>query len=170
MPTYDLLKSDILTSTSNLISWTSIPNTYTDLVIAVNIKSTFGSGLSAEYRAKFNGDTGNNYASATLRATSAPALTGSTKGGGEGWATFNWSGDADGNFGAGGYIQIFQYANTSVWKTYLGHTGNAYGVQGNGLISGLWYSTAAINQIEIYPQRDSFAIGSAFNLYGIKAA
>jgi hypothetical protein len=170
MPTYDLLNSNTLSSTSALITWSSIPSTYTDLVIAVNIKSTFGSSNSSEYRAKFNGDAGNNYASATLRATNAPAINGATKGGGEGWATLNWSGDADGNWGAGGYIQIFQYANTNKYKTYLAHTGNSYGVQGNGTLSGLWYSNSAINQIEIFPQRDSFAIGSTFNLYGIKAA
>jgi hypothetical protein len=38
---------------------------------------------------------------------------------------------------------------------------------GNGIVNGLWNDTTTINRIEIFPQRDSFAVGSTFDLYGI---
>jgi hypothetical protein len=170
MPTYDLLKTATLESSSNLVDFTSIPNTYTDLVLALNIKSTFGSGSSSEYRLRFNGDGGNNYSSATLRANSAPSLTAGLKAGTEGWATIVWSGDADNNWGAGGYIHIMRYKDTGKYKLWNAHTGNAFGVMGNGIVNGLWNDTTTINRIEIFPQRDSFAVGSTFDLYGILGA
>lgn len=170
MPTYDLIFSNTLTSPSNFVDFTSIPNTYTDLILSINIKSTFGSGISTEYRLRFNGDTGNNYASATLRANSAPSLTAGTKAGSEGWATIVWSGDADNNWGAGGFVQIMRYADSGKWKYYNAHTGNAAGVMGNGIVNGLWTNISAISSITVIPQRDSFAIGSSFDIYGILGA
>lgn len=170
--TFDLISSSTLTAATNSVTFSSIPATYTDLLISLHLKSTYESAATTEYRMRMNGDTSTNYGSITFRVNNTPALnfTGKNTASGDTWTSLNYSGDADETFGCGGWVVIHSYNNTNFYKNYLTHTGNATGVEGNGLVSGFWKSLSAITSLTIYAQRDNFAIGSKLSLYGIKAA
>ena len=61
------------------------------------------------------------------------------------------------------------YSNTTTFKTILMRANNA--ALGVDAIVGLWRSTAAINEIKVFPTGGAnFETGSTFSLYGIKAA
>jgi hypothetical protein len=68
-------------------------------------------------------------------------------------------------------VNIFNYANSSVFKTCLVRqvgwwTDNA----GTSTRVGLWRNTNAITSVTIGNQGVNFSVGSMFTLYGIKAA
>jgi hypothetical protein len=65
------------------------------------------------------------------------------------------------------------YSNTLTYKPILHRNGAA--ATGTDAFAGLWRSTAAITQIDLYahynlPTSNVFNVGSTFTLYGIAAA
>jgi hypothetical protein len=153
--TYTQIASTILGSTASSVTLSSIPNTYTDLVVTVT--TTTGGDISYI----INGDTGTNYSQTILYGYSAFGSTRTSN------ATSNFLnyGSNAGNFFA--TLNFNNYFNTTTYKTsFVRDTING---ATSDLMVGLWRSTAAINSITFTPP-STFAIGSAFNLYGIKAA
>ena len=57
------------------IDFTSIPGTYTDLVLIVNMQSSYTGDAGNGARIQFNGDTGNNYSDTNLRGTGSSAIS-----------------------------------------------------------------------------------------------
>ncbi len=64
------------------------------------------------------------------------------------------------------------YSNTSLYKYCIVRSGNSGGTSypGAGAFLGLWRSASAITNIKLSGASTSFASGSTFTLYGIKAA
>jgi hypothetical protein len=148
-------------------TFTSIPSTYTDLVL---IASGFTSTATTTKLNVGNGsiDTGSNYSWTVLSGTGSAANSYR-----ESSVTFtqneryaNW--DATNN--ANTIIQIMNYANTTTYKTWLSRGNNA--AAGVDAIVGLWRSTSAINQIQISCTNAgrTFSSGTVLTLYGIAAA
>jgi hypothetical protein len=72
------------------------------------------------------------------------------------------------NVNASYVIDVLDYANTNKFKTVRAIYGNDQNGSGwTGLWSGLWRSTAAINQWTFTP---GFTIGSRIDLYGITSS
>ena len=65
-------------------------------------------------------------------------------------------------------MSIQNYANTTTYKTMISRASDA--TQNAIAYVGLWRSTSAINSITLSVSAGTFAIGSTFTLYGIKAA
>jgi hypothetical protein len=67
-------------------------------------------------------------------------------------------------------IHIFNYANTTTFKTAIGR-GNITNSEVNARV-GLWRSTSPITSVNLLAQEGSatWAVGTTFTLYGIKAA
>jgi hypothetical protein len=147
------------------ITFTGIPSTYKHLQIRALTRSVNVGGLYVNMR--FNGDTASNYSYHELygNGTSALAAAGSS-------TTFAVGIDGVYNIAStfnAGIIDILDYANTNKNKTTRTLTG--FDNNGSGLIflvSSLWRSTAAINQIEFTVSSGNFAEYSSFALYGIK--
>ena len=160
--TYEPIASQALGSSAASVEFSSIPGTYTDLVLVCMVKST-GAASSSGGSARFNSDSGSNYSATALYDV------GSIR-----WGNDNrvrMFGDIPTGDFATTIVQIMSYANTNVNKTFL----SSYGAAGSGIsrIVGLWRSTAAITTVTLYSNdagADSFASGSTFALYGIKAA
>lgn len=162
--TYVSIASQTLSSNTVSYTFSSIPSTYTDLVLVVSNLTTTVAGLSIYM--EFNGDNTAVYSETWLNGdgTSATSVrrTADTKG-------------FLGGYGAGSSTtnpamaigHIMNYANTTTFKTALARysLGN---VETNTLVN-LWRSTAAINAIRVYTG-GTMAIGSTFTLYGIAAA
>lgn len=176
--TFELISSQTLASSTGVISFTSIPGTFTDLVLFLHLQTdpSYGDG-----RIRFNGDSSNIYY--TLM-TNGNASGGSTEyefqstgfrfiqNGLPGPASTEGSPTVN-NFYSGSKIDIFSYASSTVKKSVHALSGG-YDSDGVNWAGGIWNSTAAITQIDIesaggggtYP----FAVGSMATLYGIKAA
>jgi hypothetical protein len=162
--TYIPIATQTLTAAVASVTFSNIPNTYTDLVVIINAGGSVDTNISM----RFNGDSAGNYsvtaiagdatnASSTRRVSQTAmrldenSYTGTTLG------TSNL------------IVSIMNYANTTTYKTVLSRSNNA--AVGTSAIVGLWYATAvAINQVAINSVGGNWITGSSFTIYGIKAA
>jgi len=163
--TYTPIATTTLGSTTASYTFTSIPSTYTDLVLVASIVT--GSGTPGMYYQVGNGsiDTSTNYSSTVLlgtgsaansyRYSNATAIYG------------NVTGDTASTVVSIAHFQ--NYSNTTTNKTVLcRHSSAADYVM---TTVGLWRSTSAINQIKVLAVgTNTYAAGTTFTLYGIQAA
>jgi len=157
--TYEPIATTTLASTAATYTFSSIPATYTDLVMVATLSSsgTTYSGI------RFNGDTASNYSLTDIYGTGTGAVSSRQA---------NITGGGSGDTSGTGTVLIYQinnYSNTTTYKTTISRNGSP---STNAVASAcLWRSTAAINSVTIYTgTADSWAVGSTFTLYGIKAA
>ena len=161
--TYQPISTQTLGSAVASVTFSSIPSTYTDLVLVAN--ATAASLGADSIDIQFNSDTANNYS--TTQMTSTGSAASSTRGTSEPRIYGALISSSEISISI---WHINNYANTTTYKTVLarGNLGSTYGVRQS---AGLWRSTAAINAIKLYNDTaQNFAIGSTFTLYGIKAA
>ena len=157
--TYVAIASQTLASAEATVTFSSIPATYTDLVVVCN---PIESGTSNLVWAQVNGDTGANYSDTIIYGTGSAAN--STRHPGVNWIYAFLTSDT-GNKNT--IIQFMNYSNTTTYKTVIARSNStANYVQAS---VHLWRSTSAISSILLSAQ-GTFAIGSTFSLYGILAA
>jgi hypothetical protein len=159
--TYEPIATQTLGSAAASITFSSIPSTYTDLVIVFNGTATASSYLSLQY----NSDTGNNYSVTLLRGDGATPSSSRYSNINEIYASISLTNTTTNN---NVIFQIQNYSNTTTFKTNLSRANNASVATEAGV--GLWRNTAAINAIKVLSPSNNFATGSTFTLYGIKAA
>lgn len=159
--TYEPIATTTLGSATNTVTFSSIPQTYTDLILVSYQQSSSG-GSTLNYR--YNGDTGTNYSTTMIVGNGSTAASYRTTN-----ATFGEIGYHNGaNTRVVNIFQVMNYANTITNKTSIARdsdpnsTVNAY--------SSLWRSTAAINSVTLILNAGNFGINDTFTLYGIKAA
>ena len=163
---YDSIATASGTGSSGVITFTSIPSTYTHLQIRWIAKSTAAGSYSW---LNFNNDTASNYANHYLYGDGASALAGADTG----QARINLYGSVSTSTASNVYtahvVDILDYANSNKNTTVraLGGQDN----NGSGtmfLSSGLWNITTAISAITITANTANFTTDSKFALYGIK--
>jgi hypothetical protein len=159
---------------STLASYTfsSIPSTYTDLVLVLQGGDT---PVANNQYFRLNGDSGTNYTCLIVQgnggayspATNTNYINNFAQG------RFAWYASPDSYVNNWiGRVHFMNYSNTTTYKTILGRTDVA-GVTypGTEASVNMWRSTAAINSITLfYGSTDAWSIGSTFALYGIQAA
>ena len=159
--TMTALQTITLGSAASTLTFTSIPQTYTDLILVANVQGTTGGNGTC---LQFNGDTssglysytlidGNGSTASSARATGQNVIQ---------------SGLVDNvNWGVQ-ILQIMNYSNTTTYKTVLGRGNDMTQLRAT---SGLWRNTAAITSVTVYsaPNAYNFIAGSTFTLYGIAA-
>lgn len=161
--TYDSISTTTASGSVSSVTFSSIPSTYTDLVIVSNIGIVSSDTLIIQ----LNGDTGANYTRTYLSANGTAANSGKTIS--ETW--INLSNQDTPTTNAGGYIQIanfLNYANSNIYKTVIGRSGAA--TSGTTEAAGLWKNTNAITSITMRTVSQNFTSGSTFTLFGVKAA
>jgi hypothetical protein len=153
--TYEPIATQTLGSAAASVTFSSIPQGYTDLVYVNNaIGATDG-----DVYGQLNGDTGSNYSYTTLYGYGSGLASGRA-------SNTNQLGGV-GRIATGGSVSIlnFQnYSNSTTYKSVLTRVNNS------GFTMAwvnLWRSTAAITSITIYPYSGTFSSGSTFTLYGI---
>jgi hypothetical protein len=160
--TYEPIATTTVSGTStNSVSFTSIANTYTDLVLIVNSSKTSGSVTNIYLQ--FNGDTGNNYSATAIYGTGS--VVGSFR-----QTNTLWGIAGNQTTGISNTIcYIMNYANTTTYKTFLRRNNVPDDSTSAGVA--LWRSTAAINRVDcLLTASTFFSSGSTLTLYGIKAA
>lgn len=161
--TYESIATATISGTStNSYAFTSIPNTYTDLIMVLNSSKTAG-GASNVYL-RFNNDTAANYSENFMYGVGS--TVGASRNTGTTWTLI-------GDQTAGQWSQvishIFNYNNVNAKTTVLSRYGNA----GEAVIAaaGVWNSTSVIHTVEVILAAGTyFSNGSTMTLYGIKAA
>lgn len=161
--TYSKIASYTIPSAVSSYTFSSIPGTYTDLVLVSNPKV---SSNQEAVQVQFNGDTGNNYSFTQLYGDGTSAS--SSRAASLGYIYLS-NGTSATNYGTG-VFNIFDYSNTTTYKTVIGRFNEAAYVAWSD--AGLWRSTAAITSITLTVSGTSktLSTGSTFTLYGIEAA
>lgn len=162
--TYTPIATTTLTSNTSSYTFTSIPSTYTDLIlVAVPIATSNG---QASYIRVGNGsiDSGTNYSNTSFAGNGTSTFSGRRSGATE--FSVEYYSAADTTAKNIIIVHFMNYSNTNVNKTFLSRSINAsYSSDAN---VGLWRSTSAINQIFI--SNGAYAVGTTFTLYGIASA
>ena len=163
--TYEPIATTTLGSDSTSVVFSSIPQTYTDLIMVFNGYNTVATAMDFEY--EINSDSGNNYSETLLQGDGSSASSGRHSNYGGGIIGTIWS------TGRATVIANFMnYANTTTYKTCLGRFSTPSGGVVGATVS-LWRNTSAITSLNFNQpagQSGKFASGSTFALYGIKSA
>lgn len=169
---YELIQSQVLSSQTSAIEFSSIPQTYSHLQIRVSAASNASGNYSDIYLA-MNGIYTTNYNNHRLLGNGSSVLSSnntSTQYPVAGKAT---STDITNAWG-GAVIDIYDYTSTSKRKVYKSLNGNVSGSAGSGpiieLSTGLITNTTAVTSVALYLLTYQFLVGSRFSLYGIKGA
>jgi hypothetical protein len=160
-PTYTLIDSVTLTSSASSVTFSSITQSYRDLVLVCNSRSLYTANNVDDFVVEFNGDTGSNYSTVLMTGYGAANSETATN------ARVGYlQTSSSGNTSLGTQIaQISDYAQTDKHKTFLGRTSST---DHSAATAARWANTAAITSIKVFGIRgSSFAINSTFNLYGI---
>lgn len=173
-PTYTAIATTTLTGATASYTFSSIPQTYSDLVLEATVRSDT-SATTTGLLSQVNGQTGNYYDGFYLRtdgssitaarynkfinptyaapvgtmlAATATANTYSIH-------TINWNG----------------YSQTNTNKTFIARSNSTYVTNGiTELVTNQYFATTAISSITLFPEAGNFVAGSTLTLYGIKAA
>ena len=162
-PTYDLIASNVLSSATSSVTFSSIPATYRDLVLVARplapASSYFVMGL------RFNGDTGSNYNRVSMAGSGSAASSSSQVN--ETNAPLGYLVAVFPGFNNVTIAQIMDYSATDKHKTVLtrANTPEDY-VEA---LATRWASTSAIDSVTVMRREGSadFPSGSTFYLYGI---
>ena len=171
--TYTLISSNVLASTTTSVSLSSIPSTYTDLVVRVSARSSNSGTVNNNVEMTYNNSTGSysrtvlrgvDGGTASLQASNATNLAFA--------ANVSGSTSTADTFGSSEiYIPSYTVSQNKPSSHFSVSETNA--ANGATIIAtaGLRSSTAAITSIEFaLSGGNSFAIGSSFYLYGISNA
>lgn len=163
-----LITETVTSGSATNVSFTSIAATYRDLEVRVRGRGT-KSATNCDVRMRFNSDTGSNYdlASAMFQASSALGQNVATT-----YITIGHLAAASAPTNAADAIavQIIDYRGTTFQKAVMGQgtikQANSSGSLWTEIYSGWWRNTAAITQIDIFPDSNAFVDGTVVSLYG----
>lgn len=157
MSTRTPIASIVSSSNASSVTFTGIPQFYTDLILNISVKH---SSTVENHRLRFNGDAAASYADLRIFGNGTNPYTDSRENG-----TSILLGEmSTSQYGADKWF-IPQYTNTSMHKRITGFGGNIGGNAQAG--TGEYRSYNAITSITILAGSGNFVDGSTFNLYGI---
>lgn len=173
--TYTLISSNTLTATTATVTFSSIPATYTDLVLRISARSDSpnGQGAADGLFVRFNSSSVGQYSWTILKGDGATATS-----------DYNYT---VGNFYAGDYFGTVGYLATastfSSTEFYIPDYASSnkkpmsvFGVNETnataaylGVEAAFWNNTSTISSISLASVfANNFVSGSSFYLYGIK--
>jgi hypothetical protein len=171
--TYILISSNVLTGSAASVEFTSIPATYTDLVVRWSSRADNASAANVNW-IELNSDTAANYSYTYLQGGGSAGVS-SARGSAEA-ALYGGRQDAANatanTFGSAEmYIPsytVIQKKPVSMDSTTEDNSTEAFRMA----TATLWQGTAAITSIKIRPNAggQNFVTGSSFYLYGISNA
>jgi hypothetical protein len=175
MPTtMKLIGKQTLGSAAASVTFSSIPSTYTDLLITYSARSIRSGQRADNINIRFNGSSATNYSYRYLEGNGS--TVGSFNGSAQAQLIVGYStaATATASTFASGEIYIPNYAgstaksvsSTSVTEHNGGTSGDAFILA----FAGLWSLTDAITSVEVISQVANFAADSSFYLYAISRA
>lgn len=165
--TYEPIATNTLTTATATVTFSSIPSTYTDLIVSISPMGTAG---NYDLGIRYNSDSGSNYswtstsfnadnsgAAYSERASNATSITARTN-----IAT---------TVPYPIIFEVLNYSNSTTYKTSLSKI--ARGDYAVARTVGMWRSTSAINEVSfilVGGGSTTFKAGSVFTIYGVKNA
>lgn len=166
--TYTLISSQTLGSSASTVTFSSIPSTYTDLVLIASARVTGGQNSDGmDVYCYLNSDSGANYSNTQFYGNGSSASSNR----GTNWTAVYAGVSSNGSQNSWPTIvlNINNYANTTTYKTVLSRADSPIAYTTTKV--SLWRNTSAINSLTFFPELSlSFVSGSIFSLYGIAAA
>lgn len=163
--TYEPIATNTLSSAAASITFSSIPGTYTDLVVIGKLVEDTGGNNNANMR--FNSDSGSNYSQTGLAGDGSSATSYKV-------TSATGIGISYGNANSGRVpeftIHIMNYSNSTTNKVVLDRNGTGASGGWADAKVGLWRNTSAITTVSFHTTNTNFGVGTTFTLYGIKAA
>jgi hypothetical protein len=153
--TYTPIATTTLGSAQASYTFSSIPSTYTDLVIIIN--GTADNNIGA----RFNSDSGSNYSATRIQGDGTSASS----------SRFTNTTYVVGSYSSTTQASIWQfmnYSNSTTYKTALNRGGS--GSDRTEAYVGTWRNTAAITSITMLSGTGNLSSGTTLTLYGIQAA
>lgn len=156
------LATTTLGSTASSVTFGSIPATYRDLRLVVDVINTSSSNQT---NIQLNADTGANYYRVIMASQAATGAT-TTAASGTSIVCMGWSAPEN-------TVRTIMTADfldasaTDKHKHLLLRSAHTNEVDS---VAARWASTSAITSIKLYPDSSTFAAGSTFSLYGIVSA
>lgn len=157
-----------LTSATASVTFTNIPQNYTDLKIVMSARS---SSATTAAGIRFNLDSGNNYSSrrvggdGTTTYSASPSSTSYLQ-----WLIVPFSGATASVFG-NAEIYVPNYTSSTqksaLYDSVSENNSSAKDAANLELNTGIWANTSAINSITIINADGNFVTNSTFTLYGI---
>jgi hypothetical protein len=156
-PTYDLLASTTLATATSSVTFSSIDQSYGDLILVCEASGTSSVMIIG---IQFNSDTGSNYSYVSMEGNgSATSSTSGTQ-----TLIRHSDGIGSGAFGLATF-SIFDYSVTDKHKSVLLRFNNAE--DSTEAKAARWANTNAITSITALTTANQFAAASTFNLYGV---
>jgi hypothetical protein len=165
--TYTPIATTTLGSAAASYTFSSIPSTYTDLLLVVaGTVSVNGENILTQY----NGDTGSNYSFTYIYGTGSTAASGRQSN--RSAANANYQTAFSSSEQSNVIVQVQNYSNSTTFKTALSRNNNANGssLPGTEALVSLWRNTAAITSILVKAGSGNLNSGMSLTLYGIAAA
>jgi hypothetical protein len=157
--TYSTVATTTLGSAQASYTFSSIPGTYTDLVLIVSGSISAAQNIGVE----FNGDSGSNYSFTRIYGDGSSAFSDRVSN-----LVFSYLG-IWGTTQSTLVASIQNYANTTTFKTSLGR-GNWAADYVSAYVS-TWRNTAAITSMKVLPAgANTLSSGTVLTLYGIASA
>ena len=164
-PTYEPLASVTITTAQTQVTFSNIPQTYTDLVLVISGGGS-SSGDSTVFRV--NGDSGTNYSSTELYGTGSAA--GSQRSTSATFGRITFSSDFGTTLTSNSIMNFMNYSNNVTNKTVISRSNVPSSTYpSTDAIVSLWRNTASINSILVYPTSGNWLVDTTFNLYGVGA-
>lgn len=164
-PTYVKIASQTLSSSAASVTFSNVPQGYTDLVLKVSYSLTVA---NSSLFIRLNGDTSTNYSNTRMTGTGSAASSGRGSNSDQARITADATAQA---LSTRQFVSIdfMDYSSQNKYKTFLTKYSSNGGVE---VFTDLWRSTSPITSIQV-KGFDGTAIiesGATFTLYGIKAA
>lgn len=157
--TYEPIATQTLGSAAASVTFSTIPGTYTDLVLVATGTNTTS---AQNVLLRFNGDSTALYSRTFIYGDGTSAVSSRDSGQTSIGLFYYGTGQAV------GIAHVMNYANTTTNKTVISRSNDAASTT-NAVVS-LYRNTAAITSITLLAASTTLAAGSIFTLYGIKAA
>lgn len=152
------IATNTLTTATASISFSNIPQTYTDLVLVVR----GGTTASAASKVNLNNVTSGIYANTRFWGDGTSTASDRAPNSGEMYTGGGWF--SDGMF----VVNILNYTNTNIYKPMLSRYSNPSSFTFFNCTT--WMSTNAVTSIQVGLNTSTYISGTSFTLYGVKAA
>ncbi len=157
------IASQTLASSTAVVTFSSIPNTYRDLVCVVRANTTG----SATALLRFNNSTSSiNVRRNRLSANSSSVTSASTDTSGGVELTYTSRATMPNTLGEANFLfELYDYATTNKYKIVLVRGNRS--TTGMDAMAGMWQTTNAIDRLDFLLSTGSYGAGSIFTIYGI---
>lgn len=161
--TYEAITTFTATGSESTVTFNSIPQTYTDLVLVTNSRPN-------PSKIRFNNDTGNNYDEEFFASNESTYVANQSLN--DNYIYGYYYGPSQGADVVGLSIyNIANYTSSSYYKTVITRGAGMTTTLGSNTLNGqVWKNTNAITRIDISNSGGAFSAGCIFTLYGILAA